>query len=112
VTNSELLCSTVKKIEVGLSAMKLLEGRRKKFFGVYPTSQIFIMYDKSSALVSGKCFFEDTANGDVAAVYFLVKFRPVIFKCLLQETMLVCNVTMSMTRTRSFMWQVSKSTIL
>jgi hypothetical protein len=74
--------------------MKLLEGRRKKFFGVYLTSQIFIMYDKSSVLVSSECFFEETANGDVATVYFLVKVGPVICKCFLQETkMLVCNVT-------------------
>jgi hypothetical protein len=73
--------------------MKLLEGRRKKFCGVYLTSQIFIMYDKSSALVSSECFLEDTADGDFATVYFLVKIGPVIFKYLLEETMLVCNVT-------------------
>jgi hypothetical protein len=68
VTNSGLLCSTVNKIEVGLPTMTLLEGRRKKFFGDYLTSQIFIIYDKSSALVKRECFFEDTANGEVAAV--------------------------------------------
>jgi hypothetical protein len=73
--------------------MKLLEGRRKKLFGAYLTSQIFIMYDKSSALVSSECFLEDTANGDVATLYFLVKVGPVICKCFLKETMLVCYVT-------------------
>jgi hypothetical protein len=57
------------------------------------TSQIFIIYEKSSALVRSECFLEYTANGDVAAVYFLVKIGPIIFKYFLQKTMLGCNVT-------------------
>jgi hypothetical protein len=93
VTNRGLLCWTVKKTEFDLPVIRLLEATMRALKFKYLTSQIFILYHKFSVLVSGECFFEDTANGDVAAVYFLVNVRPVIFKCFLQETMLVGNVT-------------------
>jgi hypothetical protein len=93
VTNRGLLCWTVTKTEFDLPVIRLLEATMRALKFKYLTSQIFILYHKFSVLVSGECFFEDTANGDVAAEYVLVNVWPVIFKCFLQETMLVCNVT-------------------